>query len=85
MRTAKPTGHSVPFDRVPQTTLDGCVLGVLILAAGATMRKMTREIMLKIVPTALNRAKKRVCREARHACVIKIRRVKRYVCQCCGV
>lgn len=51
MRTARPSGHSVPFVNVPQTWLELLVLGVLMLATGATMRKTTKEIMLMTVPT----------------------------------
>src|SRR5947207_11536392 len=51
IRTARPSGHSVLFVNIPQTWLALLVLGELILAAGATMRKTTIEVMLMTVPT----------------------------------
>lgn len=65
--TAMPGGQAVPLVIVPQTTLELFVFGLLMFAVGITIKKTSKDRRLIMVPAWLNRARKRVWKEAMNA------------------
>src|ERR1700744_239384 len=55
MRTATPSGQSVPFSIVPQTVALSVNFGEFVVAAGMRMTTTIRIRMFIVVPTELNR------------------------------
>lgn len=86
MRTATPSGQSVPF-WIDQTCFEGKNLGCVsdpVTEAGIKMITMNRQIMFMVDPYALNRAIQRVGILDMQAWIIITRTVRRKTCQSLG-
>lgn len=70
----------VPFEIVPQTSLDLLNFGEFVVAAGIAIRAMTKNERLIYVDTLLNRAMILVGKDEIIPCMIMINVVKRNVC-----